>query len=562
MTPTDNNGAANIDPALKAELSVMVTRDRLWLVHTEAEAHRLQRAGFSAIAFEVLDKRQLRGVTHVIAVQQSGRDEAAFGIQVKDELTHLRYKGELICGTLPDPWWTLEDLDHETAGDNDRFGAVILECMNYGVPKRLTGHKVAAKNGQPAQSTPRLEDKPKREGWQRELLLTKNDLALETLGNVTLALQHLEPWASACWYDVVRDLRMVGDHELDDTQVTQASLDLETRIVMPIRSKHLVATALTYLCHQCERDLLREWLEQLPAWDGTRRLASWLTTYAHAEAGAYAADISRLVPVSMVARALDPGCQYRFVVILEGPENAGKTKLVRALATPAWYRELSHGLDGKEAHMRLKRAWVAELAELSSLSKTEEARLKSFFTMHEDVYIPKFSNFEVVHQRRTVFIGTVNPEGENTYLRGQTGNTRYLPIAVRDINVEGFEQVRPQVFAEALQYYHEHPADWWQLSGDGAHAAAEAREERRERSVYEDALGTWLEKTGRTVTHWEEIAEDYLRLPKDRWAERRVQMEVSKALKALGWWKGKRERVGDAGLVWPWRPGDDWHPEP
>jgi len=398
--------------------------------------------------------------------------------------------------------------------------------------------------------------------WLAQLSTTKGGDVRETLGNVTLALQHLPPWATACWYDVVRDLRMVGDHELDDTMVTTAGLTIEATTGMPIRSTHLIPTALTYLCHQHPRDLLRERLEALPPWDGMPRLTTWLTTYAHAEPRAYAADLSRLLPVSMVARALDPGCQYRFVVILEGPEDTGKTKLVRALATPAWYRELSHGLDGKEAHMRIKRAWVAELAELSSLSRTEESRLKSFFTLNEDAYIPKFSNFEVVHQRRTVFIGTVNPEGDNTYLRGQTGNTRYLPIGVYDINLEGFEAVRDQLFAEALQYYRDHPADWWQLSSDGASAAEEAREERRQRSVYEDDLGAWLERTRKAVTWWEQLAQDYLQLPRERWADRRLQMEVAKALKALGWYKDKRERQGDAGLIVPWRPGTDWHPAP
>jgi putative DNA primase/helicase len=268
---------------------------------------------------------------------------------------------------------------------------------------------------------------------------------------------------------------------------------------MRIRSKHLIPTALAYLCHQRPRDLLREWLESLPPWDGMPRLHTWLPTYAHAPNDAYGGDVSRLLVVSPVARARDPGCQYRYVVILEGPENAGKTKLVRALATPEWYRELSHGLDGKEAHMRIKRAWIAELAELASLTKTEEARLKSFFTMNEDVYIPKYSNLEAIHKRRTVFVGTVNPEGDNTYLRGQTGNTRYLPIAVRDINVEGFQAVRTQLFAEALQYYVDHPDDWWRLSSDGESAAQEAREDRRQRRVYEDDLGLWLERTGETL---------------------------------------------------------------
>jgi predicted P-loop ATPase len=229
------------------------------------------------------------------------------------------------------------------------------------------------------------------------------------------------------------------------------------------------------------------------------------------------------------------------------------------LATPEWYRELSHGLEGKEAHMRIKRAWVAELAELSSMSKTEEARLKSFFTMNEDAYIPKFSNFEVVHKRRTVFIGTMNPEGDNTYLRGQTGNTRYLPIEVRDINLEGFEAVRSQLFAEALHYYRDHPDDWWQLSSDGAAGAAEVREERRQRSVYEDDLGNWLERHQKSVTWWEEVAVEYLNLKdKEQWKDRRAQMEIAKALKALGWVREPRERLPSGIRVVPWRPGPDW----
>jgi hypothetical protein len=405
-------------------------------------------------------------------------------------------------------------------------------------------------------------DQDAMDAWQEQLSTTNGGVVQETLGNVMLALQHLEPWASACWYDEVRDLLMVGNRELDNMMVTRAGLDLEAQVKMPIRSKHLVPTALTYLCHQRPRDLLREWLDNLPAWDETPRLHTWLQTYANAPDNAYGRDVSRLLVEGMVARALNPGCQYRHVPILEGLENSGKTKLVRELATPEWYRELSHGLEGKEAHMRLKRAWVAELAELSSISKTEESRLKSFFTLNEDAYIPKFSNFEVVHKRRTVFIGTVNPEGDNTYLRGQTGNTRYLPIPVRDINVEGFKQVREQLFAEALHHHRDHPDDWWKLSSNGEATAEEVREDRRQRSVYEDVLGSWLERTGKKMTWWEEIASDYLSLPLEKWADRRIQMEVAKALKALGWEKDKRERLPSGVRVVPWRPGSDWRLEP
>jgi Virulence-associated protein E-like domain len=395
------------------------------------------------------------------------------------------------------------------------------------------------------------------DAWRAQLFTTKNRIPYETLGNITLGLQHLAPWATDGWYDEVRDRLMMGETALDDQRTTRARLDLETLVHIPMRSRYLVDAALSYLCHQHPRDLLREWIDALPPWDQQPRLENWLTTYAHAPHDAYGRDVSRLLPVSMVVRALMPGCQYRFVVIFEGPEDAGKSELVRALASPDWYRELSHDLEGKEAHMRIKSAWVAELAELASFRKTAEARLKSFFTLREDSYVPKFSNYEVVHKRRTVFIGTHNPDGDNTYMTSQTGNTRYLPIAVRDINLEGFEAIRTQLFAEAFQYFRQHPQDWWRLSSDAQAMAQQAREERRQRSVYEDDLGMWLEENHKTVTWWEEIANDHLRLDKRFWT-RQLQMEVSKGLRALDWEKQKRERIPGVGLVWPWRPGPTW----
>jgi predicted P-loop ATPase len=263
-------------------------------------------------------------------------------------------------------------------------------------------------------------------------------------------------------------------------------------------------------------------------------------------------DISRLLPVSMVARVDKPGCQCRSVVILEGPEDQGKSKLVEALAGRAWYRAISFSLESKESHMILQGVWVAELAELASLSKTEDARLKSFITLQSDDYVPKFANAPVSRPRRTVFVGTVNPEGDGTYLRGQTGNTRFLPIPVTAIDLDGFLAIRPQLFAEALAYYKAHPDDWWRLSSDGQAQAQDERGARRQRSVYEDSLGEWL--AGRLTTTWEEIAQSYLQLEaKERWKDKGLQMEIAKALRALGW--RKKQRWLDGGKVRGWVRG-------
>jgi hypothetical protein len=68
MSPTDDNGAANIDPALKAQLSALVS-NTLWIVQDEDDSMQLQRAGFGATWLEVLDKRHLRSIKQALQAQ-------------------------------------------------------------------------------------------------------------------------------------------------------------------------------------------------------------------------------------------------------------------------------------------------------------------------------------------------------------------------------------------------------------------------------------------------------------------------------------------------------------
>ena len=397
-------------------------------------------------------------------------------------------------------------------------------------------------------------DKPEESLWQDSFTRTKGGEVRETFANLVLALQHTPPWDTQCWYDVVRELPMCGTESLSDALVGRAALDLERQVGIPIRNLRLVQAALVQHCRAKPRDMLQAWLETLPSWDKTPRLTEWLSDHAGAPKTAYGMDVSRLLPVSMVARALNPGCQYRNVVVLEGPEDLGKSKLFKVLASPEWYRELSHGMEGKEAHMILQGAWLAEFAELSSYGKTEESRLKSFVTMERDDYIPKFANAPVSRQRRTIFVITVNPEGDGTYLRGQTGNTRFLPIQATDIRIDDVVEIRNQLFAEALVYYRKHPDDWWQLSSDGQEEAREEREARRQGSVYEDSLHTWLQ--GKTQTTWEDIAQSYLLLEaKEKWKDKGLQMEVAKALHALGWERAFDKDPGRKSIrIWIPRP--------
>lgn len=388
--------------------------------------------------------------------------------------------------------------------------------------------------------------------WTHALLRSSTtDIVQQTINNCILALQHLEPWKSeGCWYDSVRERHMIGARPVEDLDAVHAGALIEQAIKMRVSNLRLVGHALDYVCRQKTRDLLREWVDTLPDAAPTTLLTTWLRTYAGvppAIPDAYVADVSRLIPVGMMARILAPGCQYRYVPIFEGDEDMGKSKLTKALAGvdpygQSWHVALSAGMEGKEAHMMLEGALVAELEELSSYTKTDENRMKALVTMQTDSFVPKFANKRVDHPRRTIFIATVNPEGDGAYLKGQTGNTRWLPVQVGAIDVEGFLTKRTQLFAEAKAYYLAHPQDWWHMTS-GVEATTE-REGRRQKSVYEgEKLEAWLyaRKLSNQLCTWDEVAEDCFQIAKDRW-NKALQMEIAKALKASSWVRDRTTR--------------------
>ena len=374
------------------------------------------------------------------------------------------------------------------------------------------------------------------------LALTGAGTPRASINNLCLILDQL--WQGRLWHDVVRNLPMCEESPLSDDHVMAACRWVADTCDIHLASTALMEKCLIATCHQHPTDLLQEWLKALPAWDSVPRLDDWLSDVADVTKDPYGMAVSRIIPLSMVARALNPGCLYRFVVILEGPEGSGKTSLVRALPGEEWYTELTKGLDNKEVFMLIQGAWVAEMAELDSLNRTEIARLKAFVTTKFDQYVPKYSNLKISVPRRTILIGTTN---DKSYLTGESGNTRFLPIATgTEIDLEAFYAMREQLFAEALDVYTKDPADWWKLSEEATRQAVDERKARRVENVYEQALGDWLDgKEGlprKEETTWKEIAENFLHLDTAAWKDKNLQMQIAGALKGCGWERGRDMR--------------------
>jgi predicted P-loop ATPase len=149
----------------------------------------------------------------------------------------------------------------------------------------------------------------------------------------------------------------------------------------------LLRQQLVAVCQDTPRDTIQEWLTNLDVWDRITRLDTWLITTGNAADTPVNRFISRLVFLSLVHRAFHPGSMYRYVVILEGAEDIGKSELIRQLGGQ-WAKSLSARLDGKEASMQLKGVWLAEFAELEASAR--RTRPHQAFIRRGRHYVPKF----------------------------------------------------------------------------------------------------------------------------------------------------------------------------
>lgn len=373
--------------------------------------------------------------------------------------------------------------------------------------------------------------------WTNDLNLSADgQRAKETFYNFTVILENDEAFEGKFRFDEFLNKAMFDDYPVSDVVESDILAHLCREYGFGGNQPKTLTRAIQQVANLSRYDSLIEWIRGLPAWDQTPRLSRWLVDWCGAEESAYTDWMGYATIMQMTARAMSPGCMARFVPVFEGPEGVGKTRAIRVLGSP-WTRTFDMSMDSKEAHMAIQGIWLAELAELDTLRKTTETRLKSFISQTEDAYIPKYANNAVIYPRRTMFIGTTN---EETYLPG-TGNTRFLPIKTPAFNLEALTNNRDQLIAEARDILLHNPTIKWWEPPDSVHDEVKAaRESRRLINVYEAELSRWLDGDGGGKSYdrvtWKEIAKSFLGMDSpEHWKDQGLQKQIAQALKALGW---------------------------
>lgn len=373
--------------------------------------------------------------------------------------------------------------------------------------------------------------------WDALLQLdSRNDRVKENFHNFSVILEHDPAFVGKFRFNEFLNKAMFDDFPVNDTIKRSILKWLCSEYGFSGNQPNNLGRAIEQVADLSTYDSLIEWIMALPAWDQIPRLNRWLTDWCGAEESAYTQWVGFATIMQMTARALAPGCMARYVTVFEGPEDIGKTRAIRILGQP-WTRTFDISMESKEAHIAIQGVWVAELAELDTLRRTTETRLKSFISQTEDTYVPKYANHAVVYPRRTVFMGTTN---EETYLPG-LGNTRFLPVKTHSFDLKGLAGNRDQLIAEAKEMLLHNPTiPWWQVPESIRGDVQEAREERRVMNVYEAELSLWLdgamghERLDRVT--WRDVAKGFLGMDTpEHWKDKNLQMQISQALKACGW---------------------------
>lgn len=222
-------------------------------------------------------------------------------------------------------------------------------------------------------------------------------------------------------------------------------------------------------------------------WDGVPRLETWLMDYTGATDTPFHRAIGKKWLVAAVHRVFEPGCKFDHMLVLEGKQDLGKSRLLRTLAIrDEWFTDqLKLDDETKVVIEKTCGTLIVEFAELSGLrGKKDLNHVKSLITSQFDRARGAYGRKPSTVPRQFIFAGTTN---ESDYLEDDE-NRRYWPVRVEKCDTEGLALIRDQLWAEAVQVYRRADEKLWLEDDSIKREAREAQGERRYRGELEDML--------------------------------------------------------------------------
>lgn len=365
------------------------------------------------------------------------------------------------------------------------------------------------------------------------------DLQLDTRGrpvanthNARQVLVFDKAWQGHVWFDSFHQRCRTSidgtPRDWTDSDDLRLLLHIQSEIGISQMSLGIVQQAVSYVAAGNRRSELADWLQGLK-WDGFVRLGLLMSRGFGAEDTDYTMAVGENLLKAAVQRALVPGCKVDHVVVLEGPQGAGKTRGVEILAGP-YFGSLHSRLGCKDALLEMMRRWIVELAELAAIPRHQLEETKGFVSRRVDSIRLPYGRHAIDLPRQCIFIGTTN---ENAYLRDPTGARRFLPIKCGDIDLDWIAANREQLFAEAVHAL-ANGASWWELPEDEAEREQDGRFDQ---DPWHEPIDRYLALQDSCTMH--DVLLNAVKLELGR-HDKRAQMRAAAVMERLGWSRARQ----------------------
>jgi predicted P-loop ATPase len=305
------------------------------------------------------------------------------------------------------------------------------------------------------------EDFQNEKEWQTALDINNKGELKNTLTNMIIILRH-DNKLKGIFYNEFRGgidvegkapwKRLKAGWNKTDEVSLAGYFDEKYKLYSPGRLKEAVLKVSV----ERSKHPVKEFLNNLPEWDGIKRIDNLLIKYLGAEDNEYTRLVMRKTLVAAVARVMEPGIKFDTVLVLNGPQGVGKSTFFAKLGGKFFSDSLSiSDMRDKTAAEKLQGYWIIEVGELAGIRKVDEETLKSFLSRQDDKYRASYGYTVEDHPRQCIIVGTTNQE--TGFLRDITGGRRFWPVKTpgstgeKPWDIKG-EEVK-QIWAEATHLY-------------------------------------------------------------------------------------------------------------
>ena len=290
--------------------------------------------------------------------------------------------------------------------------------------------------------------------YNKEGELTRAPKPYANRNNIALILENDPIYESLCYNDHSNKV-IWKERELWDPDLEDIGLHIERAYNIRYPSAD-IKRAVLRVAHQKMQENIKSWLTHLPAWDGEPRIHNLFRNAFRAQiipgSESLIQEMSSKWVISLVARAMKPGCKMDTFLVLCGEKGLGKSTGLKTLIGEDWFSDSPLDISKKDSLelIHSTETWLWELAELHSLQGRTADNFKAFISSAEDKFRPSYQQFPKSYLRRVVFAGTSN----NYQFLSDGPERRVWPITVSNkVDLGYLKTWREQIFAEALQEY-------------------------------------------------------------------------------------------------------------